>query len=186
MPRIGSTQPEKKHQRAQFARKLRELRLELGLSQSELAGKTFGYTETTKGYRVGRNRDRISQYEAGKAAPTDVNLKALADALNVTTEELAPFWAKEKVPSPDSVNPARDTGVVFRMLDGNPDTTQVRIDTILPLELASTLMKVVGLLERLRNADAGAEDTLDMETTVGREVELLTLELAKKTNPTDE
>ncbi len=182
MPRIGSTQPEKKHQRALFARKLRELRLDLGLSQSELAGKTFGYTETTKGYRVGRNRDRISQYEAGKAAPTDVNLKALADALNVTTEELAPFWAKEKVPAPDSASPSRDTGAVFRMLDGNAETTQVRIDTILPLELASKLMGFMAVLEKLRDARAADEPTSIFED----ELEGLTLELAKKTKPTNE
>lgn len=64
-----------------FGKRLRELRLEAGLTQRTLAD------------RAGFRTDAVSRWEAGLRVPTWLHVLALADALGVSTES---FRAKAK------------------------------------------------------------------------------------------
>jgi len=57
--------------------RIRELRLARGLTQEQLAEKTNKYTT------------QINSWETGRGAPNRTSLRILADALNVTADELA-------------------------------------------------------------------------------------------------
>lgn len=73
-----------------FGRRLRQLLDEKGMNYSDLARLVWGKTTTKNGYEVAKNRDRISVYVAGKAAPDARNLKKIADVLGVEVADLAP------------------------------------------------------------------------------------------------
>jgi transcriptional regulator with XRE-family HTH domain len=63
-------------QKSEFKVRLRDARLEKGLSQAELAQKT------------GLQPSAVSHFESGRRAPSFDNLRVLADALGVTTDHL--------------------------------------------------------------------------------------------------
>lgn len=77
-------------QRPDFVEKLRKLMHERRLSQSGLARKIWGETKDPRGYKVARNRDRISAWLAGRSVPDHENLGRLSDALGVQPDDLMP------------------------------------------------------------------------------------------------
>lgn len=105
----------------------------MGLSQSELARRVWGETEDNRGYKVARNRDRISAYEKGSAQPTRENLEAIAEVLGVPPEELAPEAKFNRA----------EPAVAMTMLEGEPNRVHLKINTITSLALAA---KVIALL----------------------------------------
>lgn len=79
-PRTGS----------RFAKQLHELMVAKGVSASDVARAIWGTVTDNRGFLVARNRDRISNYLAGKSLPTPENLRKLAVFFAVRPEELAP------------------------------------------------------------------------------------------------
>jgi transcriptional regulator with XRE-family HTH domain len=94
MPRKPTRRtPTEQHALEQFADRLHHWRIERGFkSQSDLAREVWGSIPDSRGNGrlVAKNRDRISQYEMGRAWPTLDNLELLAIVLDITPEELAP------------------------------------------------------------------------------------------------
>lgn len=75
----------------EFGRLLRALMTKRHLKQSDLALLAFGPTVDPKtGYTVAKGRDRICAYVNGRQFPEAKNLKAIADALNVSQSDLTP------------------------------------------------------------------------------------------------
>lgn len=120
-----------------FARDLFEARQRMGWSQSDLARKVWGETTDGRGYKVARNRDLISVYEKGKAAPTHDNLTKLAKVLGTTADALAPGLLSER--NHPSVPPA----VQMTVIEGQPDRVRLQINTTIPFELASKIMTLL-------------------------------------------
>lgn len=71
-----------------FGKRLHNLLLSRGISQSDLAAKIWGRYKDNRGFDVARNRDRISIYLKGASMPDAPNLKKIADALSMTVHEL--------------------------------------------------------------------------------------------------
>jgi len=112
-----------------------------GMNQSDLARAVWGEVKNKQGLMVARNRDRISQYLAGKSNPEPDNLRRMAKALGVKPEELAPDLVAEAI---RGTKPE----VAFHAVSGHPDKVVLTINTIVPMQLA---VKIVGDL-----ASAGA------------------------------
>ena len=72
----GKAMAMKPRQETEFAQRLRDLRMKLGLSQTDLGKKT------------GVHYTHIGRYEAGRSVPTAETLKSLAEALGITTDYL--------------------------------------------------------------------------------------------------
>jgi transcriptional regulator with XRE-family HTH domain len=70
------TESSKKSKETGFAERLRLLRIQKGLSQTELAK------------RINMHNTHISRYERGESLPSSQALKALADCLDVSTDYL--------------------------------------------------------------------------------------------------
>jgi transcriptional regulator with XRE-family HTH domain len=77
-----------------FAKRLRGMMDERGLSQSDLAARIWDRYVNTEGKYVARGRDRISVWLAGKSEPSKGNLEKLAKALGVEPSELIAAPAK--------------------------------------------------------------------------------------------
>jgi transcriptional regulator with XRE-family HTH domain len=108
-----------------------------GLSQSDLARAAFGTLQTKEGYEVAKNRDRISVYLAGKALPDPGNLKALADVLGMTVEELAPPPA---VPAAVREAPS----LAMHAIPGQQGMVQLQINMRVSVALAAKIMALIG------------------------------------------
>jgi len=67
----------------QFGKRVRELRLAMGLSQEELA------------FKVGVHRTYLGGVERGERNPSLKNIAAIARALDVTLQELLTFESNE-------------------------------------------------------------------------------------------
>lgn len=120
----------------QFARRLHELMIARGLSQSDLARAVWGSTKDQRGYNVARNRDRISVYLKGLSYPERENLDKLAKILGTTPEDLAPDLAAAAV---ERTNPA----LAIHEAAGHPDKVYLRVNKLVPLKTAA---KVIALL----------------------------------------
>jgi transcriptional regulator with XRE-family HTH domain len=108
------------------------------MSQSALAREIWGEQEDSRGYKVARNRDRISSYEAGKSVPEPHNLQKLADVLGMSVEELAPDLVADAV---DSAEPE----VSINMVPGGEGYVHLKVNTLTDME---TAMKVGALLAK--------------------------------------
>lgn len=67
----------------QFGKRVRELRLAMGLSQEELA------------FKVGVHRTYLGGVERGERNPSLKNIAAIARALDITLQELLTFEGNE-------------------------------------------------------------------------------------------
>jgi len=108
------------------------------MSQSDLARKIWGTTKDNRGYIVARNRDRVSAYERGKAQPTHENLTAIAKALGVTVEDLAPDLLAADMG-------AEAPTIGMTMVKNRHDRVHLQVNTITSLEKAS---QVIALLSK--------------------------------------
>jgi transcriptional regulator with XRE-family HTH domain len=114
-----------------------------GMSQADLARAAFGEHTTADGYVVAKNRDRVSVYLAGKSLPDANNLERLAKALGTTVEELAPPAA---VPAALREAPS----LIMEAVPDQQGFVQLRLDKVLPLELAAKIVALVGEHEKAK------------------------------------
>jgi transcriptional regulator with XRE-family HTH domain len=119
-----------------FARKLHNLMIAKGLSQSDLARAIWGKTQDVRGFDVAKNRDRISQYLKGLSVPEPTNMAKLAKELGVTVAELAPDATAAAV---DRANPA----VSMTMIAGHADKTHLQINQLVHLKTAAKIMALL-------------------------------------------
>jgi transcriptional regulator with XRE-family HTH domain len=121
----------------QFARKLHQLMVERGLSQSDLARRIWGERIDNKtGYPVAKNRDRISVYLRGNSYPDPENLEKLAEALGVTVESLAPDIVASVI---DRENPE----LAITAIAGRPDAVHLQVNKLVPMSVASRIMALL-------------------------------------------
>jgi transcriptional regulator with XRE-family HTH domain len=125
----------------EFARKLHTAMTDRGMTQSDLARAAFGTYVNADGYTVAKSRDRISVYLSGKALPDPKNLKALAEALGLPVEELAP-------PSAAATVDREAPSLALQAVPGRPGLVQLQLDMLLPLELAAKVMALLGEHEK--------------------------------------
>ena len=118
-----------------FNERLRQVRENNGLSQSELARAVWGTTTDTRGYTVAKNRDRVSAYEGNRAKPSAKNLTALADVLKIDEADLAPDIVSGRAFSEPT--PAIELRVVG-------DGTFIKVNAKVSAEVA---LEVVALLQ---------------------------------------
>lgn len=104
---------------------------------SDLARKIWGTVTDTRGYEVPKNKDRISRWERGDQSPEPHNLQLLAEALDMTPEELAPDLTASAIDRDD--HPA----VNMTMIQGQPGRVHLVVNTLTSLEIAS---KIIALL----------------------------------------
>jgi transcriptional regulator with XRE-family HTH domain len=71
-----------------FRRRMRAALDKQGLTQSQLAAKIWGVTVDSKGARVAKGKDRISEWLSGKARPNAENCEKLARALGLKASDL--------------------------------------------------------------------------------------------------
>jgi len=119
-----------------FAQRLRRLRMDRDMSQSDVARAVWGTTTDSRGYEVARNRERISAYEQARSLPEPRSLELLAKALDVEPQDLSPELAGDEV----GRQPA---AVSMTMAEGQPDKVHLHVNTIASFEVAS---KVISLL----------------------------------------
>ena len=120
-------------QRRAFGRRLRDLLLQKGMSQSDLARLIWGTTITPQGHTVAKNRDRIAVYIAAKAWPSPVNMKKIADALGVEVADLAPGFGVEAGP-PEWA---------FIKMEGQ-DKVLLRINKLVAEQTALEIVRLIG------------------------------------------
>lgn len=117
----------------QFGKRLYELMLKKGWTQSEL------------GRRADLPRDSISVYVRGKSLPTPTSLKKLAEALAISETELLPNYVESAIDD--------DTPMIEMKISPNaPDTAWLRVNRLVTV---STAMKVLDLLKDDNALDAG-------------------------------
>lgn len=136
MPLTGGPSPIESLEMQQFGRRVHDLRVARGMSQSDLARAIWGTTKDKNGYDVARNRDRISQYEMGRSIPEPQNLKALAEALGTSVEDLAPGVVMSTI---DREAPA----IQITAVAGHMDRVHVVLNKLVPLTVAAKIIAIV-------------------------------------------
>ena len=132
----GGRTPVVKLEMENFARRLKSVLDEKNMSQADLARKIWGSTTDSRGFDVARNRDRISVYLAGKSMPDSKNLRAIAEALNMKAEELAPDIIAATV---ERENPE----IQFTMVSGHTDKVYLRVNKLVPLAVAAQIVTLL-------------------------------------------
>jgi len=117
-----------------FGRKLQQILDQKGMNYSDLARLVWGKTTTRSGYEVAKNRDRISVYIAGKAAPDARNLKKIADVLGVEVSELAP----ERFG--DAMIEQQHPAYSLTKVQGESDKVFLRVNKLVPETVAAKIM----------------------------------------------
>jgi transcriptional regulator with XRE-family HTH domain len=138
-----------------FADRLQHYRKNQGWSQSDLAREVWGEITLKTGRKAAKNRDRISTYEMGKSWPDPQNLAAIAKALGVTAEELAPNITASTVARQ---NPA----LSITQIEGHDDMVLVQVNRQVSEETALEIMRI--LRQDSRNQDS--RNKAKMETPV--------------------
>lgn len=109
----------------QFGRRLYQLMLQRGWTQSELARQSD------------LPRDSISVYVRGKSLPTPASLQKLAEALSVKPEELLPNHVESAI---DSDTPALE----IKVSPNAPNIAWLRVNRLVTV---ATALKITELLE---------------------------------------
>jgi transcriptional regulator with XRE-family HTH domain len=109
----------------EFGRRLYQLMLEKGWRQSELAR------------QAGIQRNAVSTYVLGKALPTDINLRRLAQVFKMKPEELLPNHMHSAI---DSDNPM----VSIQVSPNAPNKAWLRVNQLVDTALA---VKIIGMLQ---------------------------------------
>ncbi len=108
----------------QFAAVLRKLMDAMGWHASELAR------------RANLPRDSISVYLNAKSLPTPKNLKALAEALGVKSEDLICL-------PPHGTNIPLEPVSELRLVPGSPNVGHLRIDRLVSVKTALKVMELI-------------------------------------------
>lgn len=108
-----------------------------GWSQSDLAREIWGErTDEATGRKSAAGRYNISNYVKGITLPSPALLKKMADALEMTPEELAPDVAAD-------VAERETPSLLVSQPAGRPDLMLVQMNLLLPTELAVRIMGIV-------------------------------------------
>lgn len=111
--------------------------LDKGWTQSDLARHAFGQkVDERTGGKVALGRDRISMYINGRSVPDPKNLKKLADAFGMTTEELAPDLA-----SPAIQREAPELAIT--QSSANPEMVVLRVNKIVTPQIANKVFQIL-------------------------------------------
>ncbi len=108
----------------EFKRRLSELLLAEGWSQSDLAR------------RADIGRDAVSTYVRGRSLPTPTNLKKMADAFGVAPHDMLPNVVEETL---DHDQPAFEV----RQAAGHPDKVWVRVNRMMTFSQAMAIGKIL-------------------------------------------
>lgn len=136
MPSTGGRTGIERLEMQEFGRKLQEFMNEKGMNQSDVARAMWGETVDARGNTVAKNRDRISQYLAGKSFPEPQNLAKLAEVMGVKPEELAPDVVASAVER-------EDPAVQLTAVTGHMDKVYLRVNTLVSMSVAA---QVIALL----------------------------------------
>ncbi len=137
VPKTARASPIQRVGLPKFSTKLYEARLAKGLSMSDLARKIWGTVTDTRGYEVPKNKDRISRWENGDQVPEPHNLRLLAEALDMTVEELAPDLTAAAIDR--NAQPA----VQMTMVQGQPGKVHLVVNTLTSLAVASQIIALL-------------------------------------------
>ncbi|UUJ74493.1 transcriptional repressor [Microcystis phage Mae-Yong1326-1] len=125
---------------ASFARRLHEAMLRKGWNQSDVARAMWGEVTDNRGYKVARNRDRVSQYLRGESIPEAANLQKLADIFGMDVADLAPDLVASAV---DKARPE----VALTAIAGHPDRVHLVVNKLVPLAVAARVVAIISDLE---------------------------------------
>ncbi len=140
-PSTAPLPPQMEIRLQEFSRRLFQAMQEKGWTQSDLAREAFGATTDQRGYKVARNRDRVSVYLRGKSVPDPKNLKLLADALGTTPEELAPdLYANSHAMH-------ERPEISINAVAGHPDQVHLMVNKIVKLTVASQVFALLAACE---------------------------------------
>jgi len=117
----------------EFSAKLKQARLDRGLSQSDLAREIWGEMIDGRGYTVAKNRGLISAYENGQAFPEDKNIQMLADALNLDPAELVPGGIKN----------TNQRTLVMSVADAKAGLASLQVNMIVPMAVAAQVVAIL-------------------------------------------
>lgn len=109
----------------EFGRRLQALQLDKGWNQSELAR------------ACGLGRDAISTYIRGISYPEPKNLRKLAEALGVTTEQLLPNAAIR------ALDPDTAPMLEIKQAANHPDKVWLRVNRTVTFEQASQIIQLL-------------------------------------------
>lgn len=133
-----------------FGKRLHGLIQERGITQSELARKIWGSTVDSRGVKVARNRDRISQYVNGLVMPSPEVRKKIADALELAVDHL--MQGIEAVGSGPRVDEAPADDMRMSPVAGEPGMVVLHFHQKLPRPVAMRIMAILA-----SSSDAAAE-----------------------------
>lgn len=101
-----------------------------------MPGRCGGEKDDPRGYKVARGRDRVSSYLSGKSIPDPKNMAAMADALGVTMEELAPNVAVDAI--------ARENPeIAMTVISGHPDKVHLVINKIISMDVVVQILSIL-------------------------------------------
>lgn len=124
----------------EFARRLYRLMTEQNLSQSDLARKIWGETTDPRGFKVAKNRDRISQYLNARSLPDTENTRLIANALDVTPQDLIPQRTSPVVEEHPEVS--------MVAVAGAPGQVRLMVDKVMPFaDAAHIISRMSGVKE---------------------------------------
>lgn len=136
LPPTGGMTQVAKLDMQEFSRRLYDIMIRQGLSQSDLARRAFGAIENKQGYTVARNRDRISQYLSGKSYPDPKNMRKIADALGCKVEDLAPDATAAAI---DREHPE----LAMTAIAGHTDKVHLQVNRLVSMAVASKIIQML-------------------------------------------
>lgn len=120
----------------EFARRLMAEMQKRGWSQADLARHAFGSTKDSRGYNVAKGRDRISVYLRGIQKPSQKHLTAIAKALSMKPEELAPRLFAQGI---DREHPE----VAMHVVPGQTQKAHLVVNKLVPMALAAKIISML-------------------------------------------
>lgn len=136
VPPAAGRQPIEQHEIENFARRVFKYMTEKGFSQSDLAREIWGETTDARGYKVAKGRDKISTYLRGQTVPDPKNMQALAAALDVSVEDLAPDVTRDTF--------ARENPEVsLTAVAGHPDRAYLVVNKVVPMDVAAKVLSIL-------------------------------------------
>lgn len=136
MPPAAGRTPVESLEIQSFARKLHEAMTRADMSQSDLARAVWGETTDKMGRPVARNRDRISQYLAGKAVPEPKNLQKIADVLGVDPLDLAPNITAATIEREDPT-------IQMTVVAGHTNRAHLRVNALVDVTIAAQIISIL-------------------------------------------
>lgn len=134
----GATAVER-HELATFSETLHRELLARGWSQSDLAKKIWNEERTdSRGYTSVVGRDRVSSWVRGRVLPDPKSLKRIADALDMSAEDLAPNLTAAAVSK-------QEPTLGITAVAGRHDQVLLQVRMLVPLKVA---VDVAGILQR--------------------------------------